>query len=247
MVTGAARGIGLAIARRFLLLGDRVIGLDVDQEELARACKTFVTEGLAGTFETDRVDVAAPASVDQAFRSIARRHASVQVLVNNAGVTLAQPFADTTLAQWESVLAINLTGAFLCTQAALALFVGPGVRRIINVSSHSGQRGSRNRAAYAASKGGLDALTRVLAVELAAQGVRVNGVAPGPVDTPHSRVAHSSARRRAWFHALPIKRYAQDDEIAAAVVYLASSDADFITGQILAIDGGFTAAGLLEA
>jgi len=153
--------------------------------------------------------------------------------------------ADTTLAEWQRVLAINLTAPFLCAQAMLASMAGVGRARIINISSHSAQRGSIDRAAYAASKGGLDALTRVMAVELAPLGIRVNGIAPGPVDTPHSRANHSPARRRAWSRAVPLARYGHVDEIAAAVQFLASADAEFITGQVLAVDGGFTAAGLL--
>ncbi len=152
--------------------------------------------------------------------------------------------SDTSLAAWQSVLDLNLTAAFLCARAAARRMTG-GWGRIVNIASHSAILGSAGRGAYAASKGGMVAMTRVLAVELASRGITCNAVAPGPIETAMT-ARHDAAQRSAWLAALPIRRYGTAEEVAAAVGFLCSRDAGYITGQVLCVDGGFAAAGLLS-
>lgn len=168
----------------------------------------------------------------------------LDVLVNNAGTGLNKPFLDTSLAEWNRLLSVNLTGTFLCAQAAARIMVRQSSGRIVNLASISGQRGAQGRAAYGAAKAGVIQLTKVMAVELGPQGVCVNAVAPGPVDTPQSRATHTEGTRQSYLSRIPLHRYGERSEIAAAVLFLASGEASFVNGHILNVDGGFRAAGL---
>ncbi|MEO9066971.1 MAG: SDR family oxidoreductase [Caldimonas sp.] len=244
VVTGGARGIGLAIGRWFLAHGHGVALLDVDAETLAAAAATFSAES------HDRVlaqhcDVSDPASVAAAVAAVEARFGRIDALVNNAGVAVFKPIGETSYAEWRQVLSVNLDGAFLCTQACVpAMKRGGRGGAIVNIASISGLRASTLRVAYGTSKAAIIHLTRQQAVELGTVGIRANCIAPGPVDTEMAKLVHSVAIRSNYYDAIPINRYGTCEEIADAVGFLCSPAAAFVNGQVLAVDGGFEASGV---
>jgi NAD(P)-dependent dehydrogenase (short-subunit alcohol dehydrogenase family) len=189
-------------------------------------------------------DVSDADAVAAACAEIERRFGRLDVLVNNAGVAVFAPLMETSEADWSRVLAVNLTGPFLCTKAAVPLMRHHGGGAIVNITSISGLRASTLRSAYGTSKAALAHLTKQLAVELAELGIRVNGVAPGPVDTAMAKEVHSAEIRADYHDAIPLNRYGLEEELAEAVYFLCSDRASYITGQTLAVDGGFDAAGI---
>jgi NAD(P)-dependent dehydrogenase (short-subunit alcohol dehydrogenase family) len=241
MVTGAARGIGLAVAKRFLADGWRVVLLDIETGLLE---KSVTALGSPDTTLAVTCDVSDPNAVAAAFARIEHHFGRLDALVNNAGVAVFLPLMETSDADWSRVLAVNLTGPFLCTKAAVPLMRDHGGGAIINITSISGLRASTLRSAYGTSKAGLAHLTKQLAVELAELGIRVNGVAPGPVDTAMAKAVHSAEIRADYHDAIPLNRYGLEEELAEAVFFLCSNRASYITGQVLAVDGGFDAAGI---
>jgi NAD(P)-dependent dehydrogenase (short-subunit alcohol dehydrogenase family) len=241
LVTGAARGIGLAIAKRFLADGFGVALLDIDGSLLETSVAALARPDAILAITCDVSDATAVAA---AFAAIERRFGRLDVLVNNAGVAVFAPLMETSDADWSRVLAVNLTGPFLCTKAAVPLMRSHGGGAIVNITSISGLRASTLRSAYGSSKAGLAHLTKQLAVELAEMGIRVNGVAPGPVETAMAKAVHSAEIRADYHDAIPLNRYGLEEELAEAVFFLCSDRASYITGQILAVDGGFDAAGI---
>jgi NAD(P)-dependent dehydrogenase (short-subunit alcohol dehydrogenase family) len=241
LVTGAARGIGLAVAKRFLADGWRVALLDILGDLLEKSVAGLAAPDTTLALTCDVSDANAVAS---AFAEIERRFGRLDALINNAGVAVFTPLMETSDADWSRVLAVNLTGPFLCTKAAVPLMRRHGGGAIANITSISGLRASTLRSAYGTSKAGLAHLTKQLAVELAELGIRVNGVAPGPVDTAMAKVVHSAEIRADYHDAIPLNRYGLEEELAEAVYFLCSDRASYITGQILAVDGGFDAAGI---
>jgi NAD(P)-dependent dehydrogenase (short-subunit alcohol dehydrogenase family) len=241
VVTGAARGIGLATAKRFLAEGWRIALVDIEVELLAGAVKAL---GQAEQVLGQPCDVAAPAEVAAAFAAIAARFGRVDALVNNAGTAVFKPILDTTHEEWSRVIEVNLTGPFLCAQAAARLMNETGGGAIVNITSISGLRASTLRVAYGTSKAGLIHLTKQQAVEFASLGIRVNSVAPGPVDTAMAQKVHTPAIRADYHDAIPLNRYGLEEELAEAIFFLCSDKASYITGQNIAVDGGFDATGI---
>ena len=241
LVTGAARGIGLATAKRFLAEGWRVALLDIEDKLLQGAVAALACPDRTLALSCDVADSAAVVS---AIETLSRRFGRLDALVNNAGVAVFTPLLETTDEAWSRVLAVNLTGPFLCTKAAVPLMREHGGGAVVNITSISGLRASTLRSAYGTSKAGLAHLTKQLAVELASFNIRVNGVAPGPVDTAMAKQVHSADIRADYHDAIPLNRYGLEQELAEAVFFLCSDRASYITGQILAVDGGFDAAGI---
>ena len=241
VVTGGGRGIGLAVGQWFLAHGYRVALLDVDNETLDRT--------IAELDRPDDVlglhcDVSDPAQVDDAAKVVVARFGRVDALVNNAGVAVFKTALTTSFEEWRKVLGTNLDGTFLCTQAFGALMAGRGSGAIVNIASISGLRASTLRVAYGTSKAAIIHLTKQHAVELGNSGVRVNAIAPGPVETEMAKLVHSVAIRSDYYDTIPLGRYGTPEEMANAIGFLCSDEASFINGQVVAVDGGFDAAGV---
>ena len=241
LVTGGARGIGLAIGEWFLAHGHRVALLDIDPATLARAA---VTLSQPERVLTVACDVSDPQQVLAAVDRVSRHFGRVDALVNNAGVAVFKPIGETSFAEWRHVMSTNLDGAFLCTQACAPIMIKNGGGAIVNIASISGLRASTLRVAYGTSKAALIHLTKQQAVELGNAGIRVNAIAPGPVDTEMAKLVHSVAIRSDYYDTIPLNRYGTVEEIASATGFLCSAAASFVNGQVLAVDGGFDAAGV---
>ncbi len=239
-ITGGASGIGLAVAHTLLARGFEPWLLDLKCEALDAACDELKIDRERGNV----CDVCNEDSVEAAIRRCAA-NATLAGVVNSAGIAFDRPAIDTSVEDFRRVLDVNLTGSFIVSRAAARLWKERGeAGSIVNISSISGLCGNKGRTAYGASKGGLNLMTLVMANELGPIGVRVNAVAPGPIDTPLARAVHTEDVRRQWHERVPLRRYGTTEEVANAIAFLLSADASYINGQILAVDGGFITSGL---
>ncbi len=237
IVTGAARGIGLATTRLFLNEGWQVAMIDRDAPALEDAAS-----GLDGALPF-LCDVSQPDQVDATLPRIIDAFGGVDALVNNAGIADFGPIAETDFARWRRVMETNLDGVFLMSQAAL----GPLCARrgaIVNIASISGLRASTLRVAYGTSKAAVIQLTKQQAAELGEFGVRANCVCPGPVRTKLAMAVHSQEIIDAYHDAIPLNRYGSETEIAEVIVFLCSGRASYVSGQVIAVDGGFESTGV---
>jgi meso-butanediol dehydrogenase/(S,S)-butanediol dehydrogenase/diacetyl reductase len=242
VVTGGARGNGPPNREWFLAHGHKVVLLDRDRATLDR---TVTDLARPDDVLAVHADVSDPAQVEQAVAQVLATFGRVDALVNNAGVAVFKPTLETSFQEWREVMATNLDGAFLCTQAfGAAMVKNSGGGAVVNVASISGLRASTLRVAYGTSKAALIHLTRQHAVELGNAGVRVNVICPGPVETEMAKLVHSVAIRSDYYDAIPLGRYGTTEEMASTVGFLCSDAASFINGQVLAVDGGFDAAGV---
>jgi NAD(P)-dependent dehydrogenase (short-subunit alcohol dehydrogenase family) len=245
VVTGAARGIGLAIAHRFLDEGRSVALIDIDRPTLEAATTRLAELAGAQRVLAIHCDVSSPSEVEQAVQQVLGRFGRIDSLVNNAGVAIFKPILETRFEDWKEVMATNLDGPFICTQAcAPAMLRTARGGSVVNIASISGLRASTLRTAYGTSKAAVIQLTKQQAAELGNLGIRVNAVAPGPVDTAMALKVHTAAIRAAYHDAIPLARYGTPEEIAAAVCFLCSDAASYVNGQVLAVDGGFDSTGI---
>lgn len=241
-VTGGARGIGLAIARWFLARNHGVALVDIDAQTLARTERELDDPELVLAVHAD---VSQPDQVARAVAAVDDRFGRIDALVNNAGVAVFKPILQTSYEEFRHVLGTNLDGAFLCTQAVAPIMLREGRGgAVVNIASISGLRASTLRVAYGTSKGALIHLTKQQAIELGNVGIRVNAVAPGPVDTEMAKLVHTVAIRSDYHDVIPLNRYGTVDEVASAVGFLCSPEAAYVNGQVLAVDGGFDASGV---
>jgi 2-hydroxycyclohexanecarboxyl-CoA dehydrogenase len=236
VVTGGASGMGRSICEHLAARGDRVAVLDVDGDGARTVADTI--DGKAIACPCDVVD---RRSVDDAMDAVRQELGPIQILVTSAGITWFQPFLDVTLEAWNRVLEVNLTGTFHCIQSAIPDMVRANWGRIVTISSSSAQRGSPRMAQYAASKGGVIALTKTLAREFAPHQITVNNIPPSAIDTPMARRSQELGNlpdNETMAQAIPLGRLGTGDDIAATCAFLCSDEAGFITGQVIGVNGG---------
>jgi 2-hydroxycyclohexanecarboxyl-CoA dehydrogenase len=240
VVTGGASGMGAAICRQLATRGNRVAVLDVNGEAAERVAKEIDAQG--GAALAAWVDVSDRGAVDAALQTVHAEFGPVEILVTSAGIEGFVDFLDITPEVWDRMLAVNLTGTFHCLQAAVPDMIERGWGRIVTISSSSAQSGTRRMAHYVASKGGVIALTKALALDLAPHGVTVNTIPPGAIDTPMMRRPIESGDMGSMEQVIaraPLGRLGTPDDIAVACVFLCSEEAGYITGQQINVNGAW--------
>lgn len=245
IVTGGAGGIGAATVRALASCGANVVIADLNDEAGTELARAVVQAGTSALFV--RTDVTDPDSVGAVVDAAVDRYGSLEILMHFAGIGLEKSALTTTLEDWNRVITTNLTASFLMMQAAAGAMVDRNYGRIVAMSSTAGLRGGTGRAAYGASKGGVIALASVMALEFAPFGITVNTLAPGAIETELVARMHDAETRRAYLQGIPRDRYGTPDEVAAAAVWFAMPEAEYVSGTVLPVDGGFTAAGVRKS
>jgi 2-hydroxycyclohexanecarboxyl-CoA dehydrogenase len=234
IITGAGRGIGRGIAEKLATEGATVVVTDIDEQAAQTAAKE-----LGGGAVGLRVDVTSKDSVAEMVGTVNEKFGRIDVLINNAGWDKVGPFVDSDEADWDRVIAINLYGVFNTSKAVLPIMAAQGYGSVVNLGSDAGRVGSSGEAVYSAAKGGVIAFSKATAREMARHQVNVNCVCPGPTDTPLF-ASLPERTRLALERAIPLRRLARPEEVAAAIAFFASDEASFTTGQVLSVSGGLT-------
>jgi NAD(P)-dependent dehydrogenase (short-subunit alcohol dehydrogenase family) len=243
LVTGAASGIGLATVRRLLEAGWKVAAVDRDEKALASLSGEI---GLPRRLFTSALDVTDETAAEKAVAMAGEALGGLDGVVNSAGIAADIHALETPVALLRKILDVNVVGTFIVARAAARLMKDRGGGAVVNIASVSGLRGGKGRSAYGASKGAVVVLTQVLANDLARYNIRVNAVAPGPVDTPMVKAVHTAADRALWLRHVPMRRYAEPGEIASVIEFLLDGTrSGYVTGEIVAVDGGFRGAGII--
>jgi 3-oxoacyl-[acyl-carrier protein] reductase len=246
IVTGGGRGIGQAISEAYAAEGASVLISDIVGDRAAAAARAIEASG--GRAQAVQTDVSKSADckamVNRAYEIFGR----LDILVNNAAVAKLTPFLDLQQEEWDKILAVNLAGSFYCCQHAIRrMLEAKSGGSIINITSLAGQLGSANRGVYGISKAGLELMTKILSSEFGSQGIRVNAVAPGSIVTELTKDAYTPKTVQAVRDLTPMRRMGLPMEVAGAAVFLASDESSYVCGHVLNVDGGFAAAGILEA
>jgi NAD(P)-dependent dehydrogenase (short-subunit alcohol dehydrogenase family) len=243
LITGGASGIGLATARLLLKSGWRVAIVDRNEAALEPAHKELGAS--KGVFFAP-LDVTDEAAAERVVAQVVETLGGLDGVVNSAGIAADVHMLDTPVDLFRKILDVNVVGTFIVARAAARIMKDRGGGAIVNLASVSGVRGSKGRSAYGSSKGAVCVLTQVMANDLARFGIRVNAIAPGPVDTPMVQALHTPKDRALWARHLPMRRYGKPEEIASVVEFLLDgTKSSYVTGEIVAVDGGFRGAGII--
>jgi len=237
LVTGAATGIGRALTFGLSEAGMRVVAADVAAGPLSETVSALEASG--ATVTSVLADVSVPGEVDAMFEEVDRTYARLDLLVNCAGINISSPVLEIDLESWKSVIDVNLTGVLLCSQGAARLMVRAGGGSIVNISSQLAEVARPGRAAYCTSKAGVKMLTKAMAVDLGQYGIRVNAIAPGPIEVERTLVMFRGPEGESFRSRMLLGRYGQPEEVVGALLYLASDSSSFVTGSSILVDGGY--------